>query len=90
MPERRMRDSLEDLRARIEDLAPGDEVSRTLLAGIRADLDRVLAEADDEPCKERASLRNRLESAAGHFEASHPDFTAVLQRAADALAHMGI
>lgn len=87
MARQRIRDELRQLQ---EELArsPGvDPQTRELVAGIARDVEALL---ESEDAGEAESLVDRLRSAAGDFEESHPALTAVVGRIADALSALGI
>jgi hypothetical protein len=76
-----------ELHAELARIGALDDDSRELLEDVRRDIEAALAREGDagEP-----SLRDRLEAAIRHFEASHPVLTATMGRVIDQLANMGI
>ncbi len=93
MPERRVRETLEELGRQIR-------AAETLTDEDRAELDRLVAAVETrldrrdpsgaEPEEESPSLIQRLTEAAERFEASHPRLSAAVGRVVDALAALGI
>lgn len=91
MPERRVRETLDELSRQIRDaetLGPEEREELDRLVGeIEARLDRDAGREDDG---EAPPLVQRLSEAAERFEASHPRLSAAVGRLVDALAAMGI
>ena len=89
MSKQRLRADLERLQQQLG-RSPGVEPkARELVAEIARDVEALLESAagsDDE----KETLVERLRSAAGHFEESHPSLTAAVGRIADALSALGI
>ncbi len=91
MPERRVRETLDELGRQIR-------AARTLGEGEREELDRLVGEiearldrgASGEEGAEEPSLLQRLTEAAERFEASHPRLAEAVGRVVDALAALGI
>jgi predicted component of type VI protein secretion system len=78
---------LADLHAELARTRSVDSASRDLLEDVRRDIEAVLERSDEGG---RQGLRERLESAVRHFEASHPVLTATMGRVIDQLANLGI
>lgn len=71
------------------ELASGESLdpeTRRLLGEVADDIEHILA---DETA-DTGHLRNRIESAAWEFEASHPALAGTLSEIADTLAKLGI
>jgi hypothetical protein len=90
MKEKELHESLEDLRKALHGIRSVDESSRTDLEDLMEQIADVLEIADPEPCEKHEGLLEKLRQSTGGLEAAHPDLSAVLQRAVDALANMGI
>jgi hypothetical protein len=89
VPRDRLRQDLERLQ---EELGRSDSIdpeARELVADIAREVEQLL-ESSEETRESRASLVERLRSAAGHFGESHPSLTAAVGRIADALSALGI
>lgn len=89
MPERKLRETLEELHReldRAESVTAADRASLARVADdIRALLDRAGGKEDDhEP------LAEALVDATERFEADHPKLTAAINRVATALSNLGI
>lgn len=93
MPERSLRQKLEELHAAVHGAEVVDPDSRELLREIQADVQALLERsARAEPGGERhaESLVERLREAVGRFEETHPTLTEAAGRVIDQLAKMGI
>lgn len=89
MPKQRLRADLERLQEELERSPGVDPKARELVSEIARDVEALLesaASSDDD----KETLADRLRSAAGHFEESHPSLTAAVGRIADALSALGI
>lgn len=86
MPDRPMRDLLQQLHATLEDKSSIGDEDRALLRQLAGDIQDVLG----APEAKHPSLRERLESAVTRFEVTHPDIAAAISRVAKALGDMGI
>lgn len=86
MPERELREHLEQLQQRLADNPQLDPEARRQLSDLAREIETVLGEGP----REAPSLIDRLRAATERFEESHPDLTAVTGRIADLLARMGI
>ena len=90
MKKRELRESLESLRGELGRIDSVDETSRDLLEHLLRDISEILERSEEEPSEKHAGLLERLEQSTQNLEAAHPDLSAVLQRAINALADMGI
>jgi hypothetical protein len=78
-----------NLRQLHQELAAGESMdpeTRALLGEVADDIERILADESTDA----GNIRNRIESAAWQFEASHPGLAGTLGEIADALAKLGI
>ena len=87
MPRTALREELETLRNELAEGPDLDAESRELLAGLAADIERVL---EDDAAAGEVPLAEQLADAAERFEASHPRLTALVGRIANALSNLGI
>lgn len=87
MPSSKLRESLESIHRELADPKAVDEVNRTLLEQVAADIERVL---DEEDATTPDTVRGRIEKAAIDFEAEHPRLARVMNEIADTLGRMGI
>lgn len=85
MDQSQLRQTLEQLHAELENTPVVDDESRELLQHLRDDIQAVLKEPT---ASSRASLRERLDVAAEHFEDSHPDLTMNIKQVIDHLAQV--
>jgi len=77
--------TLKQLHAQLENTPVVDDESRQLLRHLKDDIQAVLKEPTPAA---RASLRDRLDAAAAHFEDSHSDLTLTLKQVLDHLAQV--
>ncbi len=88
MPERTLRQILEDLHERLERSPELDDETRSAL---RRAADDIRGALDPSDASEMAGdLRDRLSDALTRFEGSHPKLTESVKRLVDQLAEMGI
>jgi hypothetical protein len=78
---------LRTLHAALAETPTLDDPTRALVADVRRDLERALAAPDPET---HGTLATRLRASVQHFEADHPDLTALVQRVVDQLANLGV
>jgi hypothetical protein len=90
MKESELRRSLETLHRELERVECVDESSKALLEELMGEIGEILERSEEAPSDRHAGLLEKLRSSTDSLEAAHPDLTAVLQRAIDALANMGI
>jgi|GEM_PF-452969 len=90
MQNRELREALEDLHRELKALKSVDKRSRSLLADLSEDIDRVLSHRGEAPSEPHTDLLDRLRASTSHLGVSHPDLTSLMQRAIDTLANMGI
>jgi len=89
VPKERLREDLDRLRAELERSSALDPKARELLEDLARDIEGHL-ESTGAADHTQDSLVDRLRSATGHFEESHPNLTAAVGRIADALSALGI
>ncbi len=87
MPEQRIRENLERLRAEISKIEEGDATTRDRLNGLIDDIETEI-ESDDETRDQ--SLPESLQEAITQFETEHPRTTAILNDIMITLSNMGI
>lgn len=85
MDQSQLRQTLEQLHAALENTPAVDDESRQLLQHLKEDIQAVLNEPN---ASARASLRERLDAAAAHFEDSHSDLTLNIKQVIDHLAQV--
>jgi hypothetical protein len=85
MDQSQLRQTLEQLHAQLESTPVVDDESRLLLQHLKDDIQTVLKEPT---AASDASLRNRLDAAAAHFEDTHSDLTLAIKQVLDHLAQV--
>jgi hypothetical protein len=88
MPTEQLRKTLEKLHSELEETASLDAESHRLLVEVLRDIESLLASEESDHTSD--SLLDRLRSATGEFEESHPTLTEAVGRVADVLSRMGI
>ena len=88
MPERKLRESLEALRAEIQRLEAGDAQARERLDALIAELEARLEHPDD--AERHEDLVRSVSDAIAEFEVSHPRATGILNHIMVTLSNMGI
>jgi DNA anti-recombination protein RmuC len=86
MPEKRLRELLQQLHEELSRTPSVDEEGRELLARLNADLQQFLDPSRENP----ESLLERLQAAIDHFEVKHPAITAALSQMFNTLSNAGI
>ena len=81
----KLKETLEQLHAELEQTQPVDDESRRLLAHLRDDIQAVLKESNPSS---RASLRQRLDAALVKFEDAHSDLALTIKQVLDNLAQV--
>ncbi len=79
-----LKETLEQLHAKLEETQPVDDESRQLLEHLKGDIQTVLK----EPSASHDSLRQRLGTALAKFEDSHADLALTIKRVLDNLAEV--
>jgi len=85
---KKLDESLEQLRAEIEALKPGDESSKQRLDQLVRELEQKLTNPDDSEVHE--DVTEQLENSILQFEVSHPRLTGILNDIMVKLGNMGI
>jgi hypothetical protein len=88
MPTEQLRETLEKLHGELDKTDSLDAESRRLLVDVLRDIESLIGDEAHEHTQE--SLLDRLRSATGEFEESHPALTEAVGRVADVLSGMGI
>jgi len=88
MPERHLREMLEQVHAELQKAGNIDEKSRDLLRAVMDDI-RTIVEPTEGAARPEP-IGQRLREAVDAFEESHPALTEAVGRVVDALAKMGI
>ena len=88
MPTEQLSKTLEKLHRELEEAPSLDAESHRLLVEVLRDIESLLASEDSDHTSD--SLLDRLRSATGEFEESHPTLTEAVGRVADVLSRMGI
>ena len=89
MSQHELRTQLDHLQATLRATPAVDDAARAQLAALIDDVQAQLAE-HPAPTAHTTSLVDRLRTAAGHFEVSHPQITWHLARLGDTLSQMGL
>lgn len=84
----RLTETLQSLRAEIDNLKTGEEDSKERLEKLVADIETRLNNPDD--LNHQSNLVEDVKDSVTYFEASHPTITAVLNDIMMALSNMGI
>lgn len=86
------RESLEQLRRELDSThaATENDTTRTMLGGVKDELQRVLTLPDAEQIEHHESLSEQLQDAAVHVEADHPTLAATLRAAIEILSNSGV
>jgi len=79
-----LRETLQRLRAEIEQLGPEDAAAQARLSGLVSDIERRLEGEDDD------GLIGNIKESVEQFEVEHPRATAILNDIMHALSNMGI
>lgn len=81
----KLKETLEQLHAALEQAQPIDEESRQLLEHLKGDIQAVLKKPDTSS---QNSLRERLAAALIKFEDAHPDLALTIKQVLDNLAQV--
>jgi hypothetical protein len=90
MPKAQLSERIREILGELEQIEAVDQDARDRLASVLEDIRAAVAESGEEAPDEHASLLERLNEAAQHFEESHPNLTAMVGRVADSLSNLGI
>ncbi len=90
MDEKRLRKTLERLNDEIDHAQNMDEKGKALLERTRADVQRLLRQAEADPSASHADTASRLEETIAYLEATHPQLTLAMTDLLDILSNAGI
>jgi len=90
MPERRLRETLQQLHEELDHTASIGSEERALLKDLMQDIQRTLEQPEEGTAERHQSLNDRLREAAEGFEEAHPSLTLALRRVIDAFRWMSI
>lgn len=90
MPERRLRETLQQLHEELDRAESVEPEDRALLKDLMDDIHQTLEKAEGGAMEGHQSLLDRLRNAAADFEEAHPDLTLALHRVIDAFRWMSI
>jgi len=86
-----LRDQLATLHAELSSIRRLDPQAQQLLAELKTDITRLIAEpATAQPAARDASFNDRLEAIAVQFEVAHPSLAASIRRVVDLLGKVGL
>ena len=88
MPDEKLRESIEALRAELDRLEAGETQSKERLDALIAGLEAHLEGPSDE--ERHHTLVGDIRESISHFEVSHPGTTAILNNIMVTLGNMGI
>ncbi len=89
MPEKKLRDSLIELRTQLDKREDLDDEARQMLAELHDRIESTL-EMTEEAAPVRAEAATTATSASAEFAASYPRLSATLEQIAEVLSGMGI
>lgn len=87
MSEQKLREEITKLRAEIDQIATGDQISRDRLNQLISEIEQRLEQTDDEA---DGSLTERVRESIRQFETEHPRTTNILNDIMVTLSNMGI
>lgn len=90
MPGKELRDLLKKLDSEIKNINHVDKSSRDLLDGLKKEINDLLERDDKKIAENNSSLADRLRESTEHFEASHPELTAVMNNVINFLNNLGL
>ncbi len=90
MPERRLRETLQQFHEELDRTESVASEERALLKDLMEDIQRTLEKPEEGTAERHQSLNDRLREAAGDFEEAHPSLTLALRRVIDAFRWMSI
>ncbi|MDH3520479.1 MAG: DUF4404 family protein [Myxococcales bacterium] len=90
MPEKQLRETLQDLEQTLERQGSVDPAARERLGELVQEIRELLAREPGEREETEPSLVDRLSEAMEQFEESHPSLTEAVGRLAAALSNLGI
>ena len=90
----RLRETLNELHAELENVEEVDPEMRGMLLGAAQEIDEKIqpteADTTGSPAAEDQPLDDRLADAARHFEVTHPTLSGIISRLANGLSQLGI
>lgn len=90
MPGKELRDLLRKLDSEIKNTNHVDKSSRDLLDDLKKEIDDLLERDDKNLSEIHSSFADRLRESTEHFEASHPELTAVMNNVINFLNNLGL
>ena len=90
MPDKELRELLRKLSSEIKNIDQVDKSSKELLDKLKIQIDELLERDDKKITDEHASLSEQLKESTEHFEASHPELTAIMNNVINFLNNLGI
>ena len=88
MPENKLTEHLEMVRAELSDVKAVDEKGRELLRALNTDIEALLQRSEEGDMDD--SLLERLQTTIDHFEVTHPALTSALSNVLTSLSNAGI
>lgn len=89
MPDKRLRELVDELHRELASTDTVPEAERDSLRHLTEDIEQLLGE-DESASRHRASAASQFEEAAARFESEHPRLAMVLGEIVDSLARLGI
>ena len=90
MEKKQLRDLLTELHNELEKSDRVDDVTRSALAEVTDEIQRLLASEEPASREQGESLAGRMQESLLEFETEHPAVTRVINQMAAALANLGI
>jgi hypothetical protein len=90
MDKNSLHDLVAKLRAELSDALRANPKSGESLSDMMQDINRLVDKPADPPSSQHASLAERLERIAVHFEVDHPTLAATARQLIDLLGEVGI
>jgi hypothetical protein len=90
MENKKSRKLLQQLHEEISNTQTVDEKGSQLLRDLDGDIRVLLERSEEYPVLVHPSIVQRLESALGHFEVTHPELTTLISKSVDSLSNAGI
>lgn len=90
MPEKELRELLSRLSSEIKNTSQVDKSSKELLDNLKIEIDDLLEREDKKISGNHSSLLDHLKDSTEHFEASHPELTAIMNNVINFLNNLGI
>ena len=90
MNNRISRGTLEQLHRELKKTQSEEKHVQERIDSLTRDVSRVLDQAEEETHEHHKTLKQNLEDAIRHFEASYPELTSIMNNVVTSLANMGI